>query len=93
MNYLITYDISDDKSRTKLSDLLDKYGYRANYSVYECELNKTKLRGLLYQIESQGLIDHKYDSIRFYHICQNCTAKSFEIGRRPEPFEPREMFI
>ena len=93
MNYLITYDISDDKKRTKLSDLLDKYGSRANYSVYECELNKTKLKQLLYQIESSSLIEPKYDSIRFYHICQNCVSKSYEIGRRPEPFDPKEMFV
>ena len=50
MNFLITYDISNDKRRTKLSTHLDKYGTRVNYSVYECELNQTKLDKLLYEI-------------------------------------------
>jgi CRISPR-associated protein Cas2 len=93
MHLLITYDISNDKRRTKLSTLLDKYGYRVNYSVYECELNQTKLDKLIYEIELQKLINKKYDSLRFYHICQNCLPKCFEYANREEPFEIKEMFV
>lgn len=93
MFYLITYDISNDKRRTKLSELLDKYGVRVNYSVYECELNQTKFDKLLYEIELKKLIDKKYDSLRFYHICKNCVVKSFEEANRADPFEKEEMFI
>ena len=90
---IITYDISNDKRRTKLSDILQAYGYRVNYSVFECELNQTKLDKLLYEIELQKLINKKYDSIRFYHLCQNCVAKSFDIANRADPFEEKEMYI
>ena len=93
MNYLITYDISNDKRRTKLSVMLNKYGVRVNYSVYECELNQTKLDKLLYEIELQKLINKKYDSLRFYHICKNCETKSFEFANREEPFEKQELFV
>jgi len=93
MNLLITCDVSNDKRRTKLSELLDKYGTRVNYSVYECELNQTKLDKLLFEIELKKLIDNKYDSLRFYHICQNCTPKCFEVSQRADPFQSKEMFI
>ena len=93
MNYLITYDISNDKRRTKLSELLDKYGIRVNYSVYECELNQTKLDKLLFEIELKKLINKKYDSFRFYHICKNCMPKCFEVAQREDPFEAKEMFV
>jgi len=93
MNYLITYDISNDKRRTKLSDLLDKYGIRVNYSVYECELNQTKLDKLLFEIELKKLINKKYDSFRFYHICKNCTPKCFEVAQREDPFQEKELFV
>jgi CRISPR-associated protein Cas2 len=43
MKYVVTYDISNDKRRTKLATLLDKYGIRVNYSVYECEPTKLNL--------------------------------------------------
>ena len=93
MYYLITYDISNDKKRTKLSELLDKYGVRVNYSVYECELNQTKLDKLLYEIKLNKLIDKKYDSLRFYHLCQNCLPKCFELANKVDPFESEELFV
>jgi CRISPR-associated protein Cas2 len=93
MYYLITYDIANNKRRTKLSTLLDKYGVRVNYSVYECILNQTKLDKLLYEIELQKLINKKYDSLRFYNIHQNALAKSFEVANAPNPFELKEMFV
>ena len=92
MNYLITYDISDDKKRTKLSTILDEYGERVNYSVYECSLSQRERRVVLDKIEFFSIID-RYDSIRFYHICKNCIDKSFEIGRLDNPFEPKNLFI
>ena len=64
MKYLITYDIENDKRRKKISDELEAFGYRVNYSVFECELNQTKLRKLKEKIEE--LVDVKYDSVRFY---------------------------
>jgi len=88
MKYVVTYDITNDKRRTKLSDLLGTYGDRVNYSVFEIELNATKKEKLLYEIELKNLINKKYDSLRFYHLCENCIAKSFDLGNREEPFEP-----
>ncbi len=91
MNYLVTYDIENDKKRKKISDELEAFGVRVNYSVFECELNKTKLKTLIKKLEE--LIDKRYDSIRFYHICQNCTPKSFELGNKADAFEKKELFI
>lgn len=93
MYYLIAYDIENNKNRKKISDLLECYGYRVNYSVFECELNKTKLKKLLNEIEEKKYIDKKYDSLRFYHICKNCIPKSFEFSNRSEIFEEKELFI
>ena len=93
MHYLITYDISNDKRRTKLSELLNTYGIRVNYSVYECILNQTKLDKLLYVIELKKLINKKYDSLRFYNIHQNSLTKSFEVANGANPFEIKEMFV
>ena len=91
MKYLITYDIEDDKKRKKISDELEAYGYRVNYSVFECELNQTKLKKLIEKLEE--LVDRKYDSLRFYHICENCLPKSFELSNKKEIFEKKDFFI
>ena len=62
-----------------------------NFSVFECELNKTKMKKLIQKLEE--LIDKKKDSLRFYHLCENCVPKSFELCNREEIFEKREYFI
>jgi len=93
MKYVVTYDISNDKRRTKLSTLLEKYGLRVNYSVYECELNQTKFDKLLYEIELKKLINKKYDSLRFYYIHEKAMSRSFEFANRADPFEYEEMFV
>ena len=93
MNYLVSYDIVDDRRRVKLSDLLESYGTRVNYSVYECQIDKTRLRHLLQKIETGKLVDPKTDSLRLYHICQNCLSKSFKIGQHSEPFDQDDMFL
>ena len=91
MKYLITYDIENDKRRKKISDELEAFGYRVNYSVFESELNQTKLRKLKEKIEE--LVDVKYDSVRFYHICENCLPKSFELCNKGDIFEKEDFFI
>jgi len=93
MKYVVSYDIGNDKRRTKLSTLLEKYGTRVNYSVYECELNQTKFDKLLYEIELKKLVNKKYDSLRFYYIHEAAMSRSFEFANRADPFEYEEMFI
>ncbi|MHC5821254.1 MAG: CRISPR-associated endonuclease Cas2, partial [Nostoc sp.] len=44
--YVIVYDISCDKRRKKVSDLLSGYGQRVQYSVFECILNQNKYNEL-----------------------------------------------
>ena len=42
-HYLVSYDITDDKRRTKVFRTLNDYGDRAQYSVFFCELSSTEL--------------------------------------------------
>ena len=90
-NFLVVYDITDNKTRKKLSDLLEGYGFRVNLSVFELTIKETKLKKLIPKIEK--LVDKKYDSVRFYNICQNCKTKSFNLCRDREIFEKIELFI
>lgn len=91
MNFIITYDIQNDKRRKKISDELEAYGIRVNYSVFECELNKTKLKKLKLKLEE--IVNKKEDSLRFYHLCQSCIPKSFELCDKADIFEEQELFI
>jgi CRISPR-associated protein Cas2 len=87
MYYIITYDIQNSKRRKKLSELLQMYGVRVNYSVFELDITKKELKEIVKNIKTNKLIKKKIDSIRFYYLPLNSIEKSFEMGNRNEPFE------
>ena len=41
--YLITYDVSSDRRRSRIFDILRDHGDHAQYSVFFCELNGREL--------------------------------------------------
>lgn len=45
-HFIISYDISDDKRRTKVFKLLQANGDHAQYSVFLCQLNPAELARL-----------------------------------------------
>jgi len=82
MFYIITYDIPDDKRRTKLAkDLLD-FGNRVQYSVFEAELDDTLFEKMLQRIDR--VINPDEDSIRIYKLCKMCenNIQILGVGQR-----------
>lgn len=74
----ISYDISDDKRRTKIHKMLKSYGQWMQYSVFECDITDSeyaKLRSRLSKV-----IKPEEDSIRFYFLCACCKNKVERIG-------------
>lgn len=45
-HFVISYDIADDKRRTKVFRILNDYGDHAQFSVFFCELNNKELASL-----------------------------------------------
>jgi CRISPR-associated protein Cas2 len=70
---VIVYDIQEDRKRTKISKLLEKYGCRINYSVFECVLTEKQYEALRKQIKNK--INPKEDSVVYYPICVDCFTK------------------
>lgn len=78
MYVVVSYDISEDKRRSKIHKILKSYGQWMQYSVFECDLTETqyaKLRSRLHK-----LINPEQDSIRFYFLCRCCQDKVERIG-------------
>jgi CRISPR-associated protein Cas2 len=73
MLIVVSYDVVDDRRRTRLAHALKDFGKRVQYSVFECRLKDDQLDRLRTRIEA--LIDVKQDSVRLYRLCQECTAK------------------
>ncbi|MDX9954945.1 MAG: CRISPR-associated endonuclease Cas2 [Anaerolineae bacterium] len=49
--YLISYDIPDDKRRSKIAHLLEGYGERVQYSVFEIWVTDKELEKLSQQLQ------------------------------------------
>ncbi|PSB01135.1 CRISPR-associated endonuclease Cas2 [Merismopedia glauca] len=78
MFFVVTYDISEDKRRTKIYNILQSYGQWMQYSVFECDLTETEYAKLRSRLSK--LIKPEEDSIRFYSLCACCQKKIERIG-------------
>lgn len=68
MTYVISYDIESNKIRTKLAKLLEGYGVRIQYSVFECSLSDKRFKKL-YQEIFKLTGENCEGIVRFYPIC------------------------
>jgi len=82
---VVSYDIPEDRRRTKVCNLLKDYGQRVQYSVFECELRPRDLQRLKERLKP--LLDLEEDDVRFYRLCQECRPKAVVWGpykRQPQ---------
>jgi CRISPR-associated protein Cas2 len=78
--YIVVYDIPCDKRRKKISDLLEGYGKRVQYSVFECILNQDKYHELRKRLRKQ--VNFSEDSVRFYPLSKH-TFNQIETWGEP----------
>ena len=86
MGYVvISYDISDDRTRRRVANLLMDYGKRVQYSVFECRVDEKTLDKIIASLKpfAEG-----NDSIRFYPICGACLKNVVLLGRGELTEEP-----
>ncbi len=82
MRYLICYDIEDDKHRNRLVKVLEQYGERVQYSVFEVQLPPSLLKTLRKRLVAQKIIG-KRDSLLIYPLCESCYPKVERTGKNP----------
>lgn len=49
--FIVCYDIAEPKRLRKVADILEGYGYRIQYSVFECPLSDLQLAELRGEIQ------------------------------------------
>jgi len=79
MIIILTYDISDNKTRTKLHKFMKEFGLNTQKSVFECDIDKDGLTRIVKYCRTA--IDPESDSVRIYQICARCLRKSQLSGR------------
>ena len=85
MLYVVSYDIPDDRRRTRVHSVLTGFGTWVQYSVFECFLDR-KQRMLL-ETRLLAEIHQREDTVRIYGLCVACQAKVEVLGRGDAPRE------
>ncbi len=91
LNVLISYDITSDRRRTKVARLLEGYGDRVQYSVFEVTVSGQQLENIIESVTD--LINLEKDSVRFYNLCAACSKKAIVVGPSDYPFEEEKYVI
>jgi len=77
-HYLICYDVSDDRRRARICNLLLDYGERLQFSVFEADLDPKDVADIL---KSLGDCIGSGDSFRMYPLCKSCAVGVCTLGR------------
>jgi CRISPR-associated protein Cas2 len=82
---IISYDISNDKLRTRFSKFLSKFGGRLQYSVFEIRNSERVLENIVTQIT--GYFEKHFtqgDSIIIFHLSRTCKKTCFGYAKNDE---------
>ncbi|MEM6597065.1 MAG: CRISPR-associated endonuclease Cas2 [Cyanobacteria bacterium P01_C01_bin.69] len=91
MLVLVTYDIADNKRRTKLATFLEGYGRRVQKSVFECFIGLGEMKKLKIQMEKR--IQLPEDDVRMYWITADAVPRSLTMGGLPPTPPPKSYII
>lgn len=82
---IISYDIANDKLRTRFSKFLSKFGGRLQYSVFEIRNSDRVLENITIQIKYD--FEKKFsqtDSIIIFDLSRNCKIISYGYAKNNE---------
>jgi CRISPR-associated protein Cas2 len=70
---VVSYDVPNNRRRTRLSHALEDWGVPVQLSVFECLVTGPDVEKL--EARLLPLIDADEDSLRIYTLCETCRAK------------------
>lgn len=72
MFVVVTYDIVNDRTRSRLAKIISDFGNRVQKSVFECRIDDRQYLKMKERIEKE--IDQEEDSVRYYFLCAKCSG-------------------
>ncbi len=82
---LVSYDISDNKLRTRFSKFLAKFGYRIQYSVFEVKNSDRILENITTTIESYYAKKFgQADSIYIFNLSKSCKITKYGYAKNDD---------
>ncbi len=87
---LIAYDIHSEKRLRKIAKICLDYGIRAQFSVFECDLEEKHAQRFWERI--MECIDPGEDSVMMLPVCESCV-KNIRIGGKAYVYEKPKVYL
>lgn len=87
---VVSYDISDDKLRTRFSKYLSKFGHRLQYSVFEIDNSPRIIDNIITDIKNK--FEKKFtqqESVIIFKMSSSCEIFRFGYAKNDE----KDFFI
>ena len=90
MQYVVCYDIADDRRRDRIASALLDYGPRVQESVFVANLDNELAAKMVARLAK--LVDDRWDRIHIFELCGACSVKTRIMGTA-EIVEERDFYI
>lgn len=85
MKLLVTYDIANDRLRTRFSKYLSKFGRRLQYSVFELKNSERILKVICTEIATKySKRFDQSDSVIIFKLSTSCEQINFGYAKNDE---------
>ena len=82
---LISYDISNNKKRTKFNNYIKKSGVRLQYSVYEIENSERILKNIVEDLNNKFIkIFDETDSVYIFKLSNSCEVMKYGYAKHED---------
>lgn len=82
---IVSYDITDDKLRTRFAKFLSKFGYRLQYSVFKIKNSKRMLQIIKAEIDNKfEKAFSQNDSVIIIETSETCKITNFGYAKNLE---------
>ena len=82
---IISYDISDDKLRTKFSKYLSRFGHRLQYSVFEIDNSTRILNNIITDLKNKyEKAFSQSDSVIIFKMSSSCEIIRYGYAKNDE---------
>lgn len=82
---LVSYDIADDKLRTRFSKYLSRFGHRIQYSVFEIDNSDRILQNITAEISNH--FEKRFtqaDSVYIFQLSNSCKTTRYGYAQNEE---------
>jgi len=87
---VVSYDVPDNRRRTRIANVCEDFGVRVQKSVFECILSERELATMCGRL--LAAYDESEDSIRIYRFCQACEGR-IQVYGVGDVTQDEEVFV